>query len=191
LREKERFSAQKNIKMGPSSLFYLKERKSAKKDQRSISFLRAVNLEETNKENILKSPRISCLDNEYGFMRGSPLRLSLSPKNSNQKVSLHSLKKSNSMMIESAKPLSLDFTGQAGITRLIKEIVYIEREIESAKIDLALMTDFNIGDAFRMFDVNNFGEVSKQNLTGGLKINLGFTDFHADDINRFFNKIDF
>jgi len=94
-------------------------------------------------------------------------------------------------MIESAKPLSLDFTGQAGITRLIKEIVYIEREIESAKIDLALMTDFNIGDAFRMFDVNNFGEVSKQNLTGGLKINLGFTDFHADDINRFFNKIDF
>lgn len=94
-------------------------------------------------------------------------------------------------MIESAKPLSLDFTGQAGITRLIKEIVYIEREIESAKIDLALMTDFNIGDAFRMFDVNNFGEVSKQNLTGGLKINLNFTDFHADDINRFFNKIDF
>lgn len=53
------------------------------------------------------------------------------------------------------------------------------------------MTDFNIGDAFRMFDVNNFEEVSKQNLTGGLKLNLGFTDFHADDINRFFNKIDF
>ncbi len=94
-------------------------------------------------------------------------------------------------MIEFAKPLSLDFTGQAGITRLIKEIVYIEREIESAKIDLALMTDFNIGDAFRMFDVNNLGEVSKQNLTGGLKINLGFTDFHVDDIDRFFNKIDF
>ncbi len=134
---------------------------------------------------------MSCLNNEYGFLGGSPLRLSLSPKNSNKKVSLHSLKKSNSMMIEFAKPLSLDFTGQAGITRLIKEIVYIEREIESAKIDLALMTDFNIGDAFRMFDVNNLGEVSKQNLTSGLKINLGFTDFHVDDIDRFFNKIDF
>ena len=97
------------------------------------------------------------------------------------------------MMIECAryKPLSQDFTGQAGITRLIKEIVYIEREIESAKIDLALMTDFNIGDAFRIFDVNNFREFSKQNLTGGLKINLGLTDFNEDDINRFFNKIDF
>jgi hypothetical protein len=94
------------------------------------------------------------------------------------------------MMIACAKPLSQDFTGQAGVTRLIKEIVYIEREIESAKIDLALMTDFNIGDAFRMFDVNNFREISKQNLTGGLKINLGFTEFHEDDVSLFFNRID-
>jgi len=35
---------------------------------------------------------------------------------------------------------------------VIKEIVFIEREVESAKIDLALKTDFNLVDAFRLFD---------------------------------------
>jgi len=53
------------------------------------------------------------------------------------------------------------------------------------------MTDFNLGDAFRMFDVNNLGEISKLNLTTGLKINLSFTDFKDDDIDRFFNRFDF
>jgi len=42
-----------------------------------------------------------------------------------------------------------------------------------------------------MFDVNNFGEISKHNLTTGLKINLSFSDFKDDDIDRFFNRFDF
>ena len=35
---------------------------------------------------------------------------------------------------------------------MIKDIVFAEREVESAKIELALKSDFNIVDAFKMFD---------------------------------------
>jgi hypothetical protein len=82
LRDHELVAAHSKTKTGPSSLYYLKERSAARKDSRSISFLGSVNLEATNKE-IYKSPR--CLDNEYGFQGGSPLRVSLSPDNSDRK----------------------------------------------------------------------------------------------------------
>lgn len=35
----------------------------------------------------------------------------------------------------------------------LKEIIFAEREVESAKIELALKSDFNIIDSFRMMDV--------------------------------------
>lgn len=38
----------------------------------------------------------------------------------------------------------------------LKEIVFLEREVESAKIDLALKSDFNLKDAFRMFDSKQY-----------------------------------
>lgn len=36
--------------------------------------------------------------------------------------------------------------------RALKDIVFAEREVESAKIELALKSDFNIVDAFKMLD---------------------------------------
>ena len=36
--------------------------------------------------------------------------------------------------------------------RALKDIVFAEREVESAKIELALKSDFNIVDAFKMMD---------------------------------------
>jgi Ca2+-binding EF-hand superfamily protein len=36
---------------------------------------------------------------------------------------------------------------------VLKEIVFLERGVEQAKIDLALKSDFNLLDAFRMFDM--------------------------------------
>ena len=60
---------------------------------------------------------------------------------------------------------------------MIKEIVFIEREVESAKIDLALKTDFNLVDAFRLFDTKNQSYITKQHLEEGLRLNLGFEDF--------------
>lgn len=40
---------------------------------------------------------------------------------------------------------------------MLKEMVFLEREVESAKIELALKSDFNLMDAFRMFDVKGLG----------------------------------
>lgn len=37
---------------------------------------------------------------------------------------------------------------------MIKEIIFAEREVESAKIELALKSDFNVIDAFNQMDVN-------------------------------------
>lgn len=42
-------------------------------------------------------------------------------------------------------------------TKILKDIVFSEREVESAKIELALKSDFNLLDAFRMFDLKGIG----------------------------------
>ena len=43
---------------------------------------------------------------------------------------------------------------------MIKDIVFAEREVESAKIELALKSDFNIVDAFKMMDLAGAGNIS-------------------------------
>ena len=35
--------------------------------------------------------------------------------------------------------------------------MFIEREVESAKIELALKSDFNLYDMFKMFDMKGIG----------------------------------
>lgn len=42
---------------------------------------------------------------------------------------------------------------QNELANCLKSIVFIERDIESTKIDLALKSDFNLIDAFRLFDM--------------------------------------
>jgi hypothetical protein len=49
-------------------------------------------------------------------------------------------------------PMGLDRSEQGELINVLREIVFLEREVESAKIDLALKSDFNLKDAFRMFD---------------------------------------
>ena len=40
-------------------------------------------------------------------------------------------------------------------------MLFIARDVEAAKIDLALRPDFNLVDAFKMFDVKTVGGISK------------------------------
>jgi hypothetical protein len=42
---------------------------------------------------------------------------------------------------------------------MLKEIIFIERELESAKIELSLKPDFNLLDAFKIIDMENKGYV--------------------------------
>jgi hypothetical protein len=73
---------------------------------------------------------------------------------------------------------------------VLKEIVFLERDVESAKIDLALKSDFNLLDAFRMFDMKAFSYISSDDITYGLTNALGFGEFTPDDIYLFFRRVD-
>ena len=66
---------------------------------------------------------------------------------------------------------------QTMLANALKEIIFIQRDIESAKIDLALKQDFNLFDAFRIFDTKNTGSITSQDLVDGLRMNLEFRDF--------------
>ena len=55
---------------------------------------------------------------------------------------------------------------------MFKDLVFLEREIESAKIEVALKSDFNLMDAFRLFDQAGRGFITQHDFTEGLRHNL-------------------
>ena len=82
----------------------------------------------------------------------------------------------------------------------LKALIKSEREIEFAKRDLMRQSDFNAEDAFRLFEVQGSGVVTKKDLKFGLKL-LGIkpTDNQIDiilnkydlDLNGFLDYEDF
>jgi hypothetical protein len=54
------------------------------------------------------------------------------------------------------------------IAKVFKDTIFLERELESAKIELCLKPDFNLDDAFRMVDVNGKGFVSSNEFGDNL-----------------------
>ncbi len=72
----------------------------------------------------------------------------------------------------------------------MKDIIFSEREVESAKIELALKSDFNIVDKFNMFDMRGGGAVTQQDLKDGLTQNLGYMEFSNDDIFMLMRRFD-
>jgi Ca2+-binding EF-hand superfamily protein len=69
-------------------------------------------------------------------------------------------------------------------------MLFLEKEIESAKINLSLKHDFNLVDAFAIFDLQRVGCITEQDFVTGLTANLEFTDFNQEDIFLFFKKVD-
>jgi len=43
---------------------------------------------------------------------------------------------------------------------IFKDLVFLEREVETAKIEVALKADFNLMDAFRLFDISAKGFIT-------------------------------
>ena len=72
----------------------------------------------------------------------------------------------------------------------LKAIVFLEKDIEAVKIDLALKHDFNPIDAFRLFDRQNLGCITAEDLMDGLRQNLHFGEFSHDDIYMLFKRVD-
>jgi len=60
---------------------------------------------------------------------------------------------------------------------MLKDIIFLERELEACKIELALKPDFNLLDAFKMLDTAYMGYLSFTELSSKLA-----TTFELDTI---------
>ncbi len=69
-------------------------------------------------------------------------------------------------------------------------MIFLEREFESAKIELTLKNDFNLLDAFKMFDTKAVANISVQDVTLSLRDILGLTNFNNDDLYLVFRRYD-
>ncbi len=69
-------------------------------------------------------------------------------------------------------------------------MIFLEREFESAKIELTLKNDFNLLDAFKMFDAKAVANISVQDVTLSLRDILGLTNFNNDDLYLVFRRYD-
>jgi len=50
----------------------------------------------------------------------------------------------------------------------LKEQIELDKELEAAKVDLALRRDFNLLDTFKFFDIDGAGRIGKKDLKDGL-----------------------
>lgn len=69
---------------------------------------------------------------------------------------------------------SYDRIEQAEFSKVLKDNIFLERELEGQKIEAALKTDFNLLDAFKIFDQRGTGNISVQDVISSLRDSLGF-----------------
>ena len=77
------------------------------------------------------------------------------------------------MAPESKKPLfdqNAKMELELGLVNVFREQLEFERRLERVKIDLSLRADFNLIDAFRVFDNEGKGWISIVELKKGLEV---------------------
>lgn len=84
---------------------------------------------------------------------------------------------------------TFDRIEQQEFARVLKDNIFLERELESAKIEVALKPDFNLLDAFKIFDASGTGNASVQDVIVSLK-EIGFHEFTHDDVFLMFRRHD-
>ena len=83
-------------------------------------------------------------------------------------------------------PLRLDDEDE--LVRALREYINVERELENAKISLTQTPDFNVFDAFRIFDMDSRGWISLTDLKIGLN-EIGVYPDH-EELSLFFKRYD-
>jgi len=74
------------------------------------------------------------------------------------------------------------------LIQTLKQFIILDKDLEVAKQDLTLKSDFNLLDFFRTFDQANCGSVSVKDLEAGL-IRYGIYP-NREELSLFFRKID-
>lgn len=70
----------------------------------------------------------------------------------------------------------------------LRDFIALERELETAKVTLTMKPDFNMHDAFVIFDALRHGALSQADLREGLAAIGVFPT--ANEINLFFQRYD-
>lgn len=85
---------------------------------------------------------------------------------------------------------NLDSIEKGEVAKIFKDSIFLERELESAKIELSLKPDFNLLDLFRMLDPYAKGFFTPQDLIENLQRNLQIDTATPDDALLFFRRYD-
>jgi hypothetical protein len=120
----------------------------------------------------------------------TPLRES-SPLRNDGGSRISPIKQSPAILRESSParrqvPLRLDDEDE--LVRALREQISLERELENAKIQLAQTPDFNILDAFRIFDLDSRGSISITDLRVGLNEIGVYPD--SEELALYFKRYD-
>lgn len=86
------------------------------------------------------------------------------------------------------KQPTLRLSDEDELVRAFREQISLERELEQAKVGLIQKPDFNIFDAFRIFDIDSRGWVSLTDLKLGLN-EIGVYP-SIDELDLFFKRYD-
>jgi Ca2+-binding EF-hand superfamily protein len=70
-------------------------------------------------------------------------------------------------MSPARKPI-LNIREEDELVTSLRDFIQLERELESNKVSLALKTDFNLTDAFKIFDQRYLGNITVHDLRDGL-----------------------
>ena len=95
---------------------------------------------------------------------------------------INMMKQSNAS--DSYNPTQLELS----MVNLFREQLELEKRLERVKIDLTLRTDFNLIDAFRIFDSEGKGWITPQEVKESLSLFGVFASI--DDLNLYFSRYD-
>jgi len=85
---------------------------------------------------------------------------------------------------------NFDRVEQGELAKIFKDTIFLERELESAKIELTLKPDYNLLDAFRMLDTTGKGYITPTSLLESLWKLHKLDDITQDDVFLFFRRYD-
>ena len=83
-----------------------------------------------------------------------------------------------------------DAVEKGEVAKILKDSIFLERELESAKLELSLKPDFNLLDLFRILDPQAKGYVTALDLQENLNYNLQIDNVSRDDCYLFFRRYD-
>lgn len=129
-------------------------------------------------------------------LRESPRRSDLSPHTNGRQSPLRD-RSPRRIPTDARVPITsgqtygtFDRIEQQEFSKIVKDNIFLERELEGARIDTALKTDFNLLDAFKIVDSKGVGNVSVQDVIQSLKEVLNFHEFSHDDVYLLFRRFD-